>query len=91
MNTQKAPAAAGAFEEVALDWCDHHGGYVTAGTTRPYEPGSRYRICDGCVDVSLAAIQASETYHDECGYLGAFHIDGRCPSELEARAMGGDR
>lgn len=81
----------GAFEEVALDWCDHKRHYVPAGTTVSYEPRSAYRICHGCVEEVRAEVLARETYHEACGYLGAFHIDGRCPTELEARRLGGDR
>lgn len=87
-------AEASAFEEVVRDFCDHHGGYVDAGTTRPYtadRSAHAPRACAGCLALMRDEVLARETYHDECGYLSAFHVDGRCPTELEARRLGGDR
>lgn len=37
----------------AVEFCDKHGGFVDEGRTRPMETGSRYRICDACVDEAL--------------------------------------
>jgi hypothetical protein len=50
VNIRMQPPApeASAVEEGALDWCDAGSHYVTPGTTKPYEPGSRYRYCDAC-------------------------------------------
>jgi hypothetical protein len=84
-------AQASAFEEVVADWCDRHGGYVEPGTTRPYLEDKRYRACAPCFEQMRAAVAARERYCSKCNYLSTFHVDGRCPRELEARAAGGDR
>ena len=36
------------------EWCDRHRGFVDEGRTKPYDAGSRYRICDGCRDELMA-------------------------------------
>jgi len=71
------------------DFCDHHGGYVEAGTTRPYAPGSRFRLCATCVTEGEAEVASRETFCPECHYLTSFHVNGRCPEEHEARARSG--
>lgn len=75
----------------AVEYCDRHGGYVDEGRTKPMATGSPYMICDGCVDEAQQRLTASEAYCSSCSYLGSFHLNGRCPSENEARAASGDR
>lgn len=77
--------------DLPLEWCDKHEGYVDEGRTRPMGTGSPYRICEGCITEAHQRLSQTEGYCTSCSYLGSFHIDGRCPQELDARAMGGDR
>lgn len=75
----------------AAEYCDKHGGYVDEGRTRPMATGSPFRICEGCITEAHRRLQATEGYCERCSYLGSFHLNGRCPTENQARAAAGDR
>lgn len=47
-----SPPASGPAE-----FCDRCGEWVAAGSTRPYEPRSPYRICAACLTASQDALQ----------------------------------
>lgn len=65
--------------ERALDWCDRCGTWCAAGTTRPYEPRSIYRICQVCMsavqDDQLDAYEAA--YGPDADKLATYQAEGR--------------